>query len=64
LWAINGAASVAGGIVAVLALRVAGSTDALVLAAGLYLATAALAPGTLRSTVTPGVSAAVPRTGD
>jgi SAM-dependent methyltransferase len=44
LWAINGAASVAGGIVAVLALRVAGSTDALFLAAGLYSATAALAP--------------------
>ena len=44
LWAINGAASVAGGIVAVLALRVAGSTDALFLAAGLYLATAAMAP--------------------
>jgi len=37
LWAINGAGSVAGGIVAVLALRVAGSTDALFLAAGLYL---------------------------
>jgi len=36
LWAINGAASVAGGIVAVLALRVGGSTDALLLAAGLY----------------------------
>ncbi len=44
LWAINGAASVAGGIVAVLALRVAGSTDALLLAGGLYLAAAALAP--------------------
>ncbi len=44
LWAINGAASVAGGIVAVLALRVAGSTDALLLAAGLYLAAAAIAP--------------------
>ncbi len=44
LWAINGAASVAGGIVAVLALRVAGSTEALFLAAGLYLATAAIAP--------------------
>ncbi|MEO8707389.1 MAG: hypothetical protein ABI867_45600, partial [Kofleriaceae bacterium] len=42
LWAINGAAAVAGGIVAVLALRVAGSTDALFLAAGLYLATAAI----------------------
>jgi hypothetical protein len=44
LWAINGAASVAGGIVAVLALRVAGSTHALLLAAGLYLAAAAIAP--------------------
>ena len=44
LWAINGAASVAGGIVAVLALRVAGSTHALFLAAGLYLAAAAMAP--------------------
>jgi hypothetical protein len=44
LWAINGAASVAGGIVAVLALRVAGSTYALFLAAGLYVAAAALAP--------------------
>ena len=50
LWAINGAASVAGGIVAVLALRVAGSTDALVLAAGLYLASAAIAPASPRST--------------
>jgi len=44
LWAINGAASVAGGIVAVLALRVAGSTRALELAAALYLAAAAIAP--------------------
>jgi hypothetical protein len=44
LWAINGAASVAGGIVAVLALRVAGSTTALLVAAGLYLAVAAIAP--------------------
>ena len=44
LWAINGAASVVGGIVAVLALRVAGSTNALLLAAGLYFAAAALAP--------------------
>lgn len=44
LWAINGVASVAGGIVAVLALRVAGSTPALLLAAGLYLAAAAAAP--------------------
>ena len=44
LWAINGAASVAGGIVAVLALRVGGSTHALVIAAALYLAAAAMAP--------------------
>jgi hypothetical protein len=44
LWAINGAASVAGGIVAVLALRVAGTTDALYLASGLYVAAAAAAP--------------------
>jgi hypothetical protein len=44
LWAINGGASVAGGIVAVLALRVAGSTHALFLAAGLYLVAAAMAP--------------------
>jgi hypothetical protein len=43
LWAINGAAAVAGGIIAVLALRVAGSTDALVLAAILYLGVGALA---------------------
>jgi hypothetical protein len=44
LWAINGVASVAGGIVAVLALRVGGSTDTLVLAAALYVAAAAVAP--------------------
>jgi hypothetical protein len=44
LWAINGAGSVAGGIVAVLALRVAGSTQALVLAAVHYQAAAAIAP--------------------
>jgi SAM-dependent methyltransferase len=44
LWAINGVASVAGGVVAVLALRVAGSTDALLLAAGMYLTAAAIAP--------------------
>jgi spermidine synthase len=44
LWAINGAASVAGGVIATLALRVGGSTHALVLAAGLYAVTAALAP--------------------
>ena len=44
LWAINGAASVAGGIVAVLALRVGGTTDALYLASGLYVAAAAAAP--------------------
>ncbi|NVB80894.1 MAG: hypothetical protein HOV81_21030, partial [Kofleriaceae bacterium] len=50
LWAINGAASVAGGIVVVLALRVAGSTDALYLAAGLYLAAAAMAPAAGRTT--------------
>ena len=50
LWAINGAASVAGGIVAVLALRVAGSTYALVLAAGLYLVAAAMAPAAERTT--------------
>lgn len=50
LWAINGAASVAGGIVAVLALRVGGSTHALLLAAGLYAAVAALAP---RADLTP-----------
>jgi len=49
LWAINGAGSVAGGIVAVLALRVAGSTDALFLAAGLYLAAAAIAPAADRT---------------
>ena len=44
LWAINGAAAVAGGIVAVLVLRVAGSNDALYLAAALYVIAAALAP--------------------
>jgi hypothetical protein len=49
LWAINGVASVAGGIVAVLALRVAGSIETLLLAAGLYLAAAALAPAGNRS---------------
>lgn len=48
LWAINGAASVAGGIVAVLALRVYGSTHALFLAAGLYLAAAVIAPAAHR----------------
>jgi SAM-dependent methyltransferase len=46
LWAINGVASVAGGIVAVLALRVGGATCALLLAAGLYVAAAAIAPMT------------------
>jgi hypothetical protein len=50
LWAINGAGSVAGGIVAVLALRVAGSTYALVLAAVLYLAAAVMAPRADRNT--------------
>jgi hypothetical protein len=49
LWGINGAASVAGGISAVLALRVAGSTHALFLAAGLYLAAAAIAPAANRT---------------
>ncbi|MDQ3369362.1 MAG: hypothetical protein M3680_28385 [Myxococcota bacterium] len=44
LWAINGAGAVAGGIVAVLVLRVGGSTDALLLAAGGYLAAAVIAP--------------------
>jgi hypothetical protein len=44
LWAINGVASVAGGIVAVLALRVAGSTVALYLAAALYASAAITAP--------------------
>ncbi|HEY0253380.1 MAG TPA: hypothetical protein VGC41_17720, partial [Kofleriaceae bacterium] len=44
LWAVNGAASVAGGIVAVLALRVGGSTDALILASVLYLTAAVVAP--------------------
>lgn len=48
LWAINGAASVAGGIVAVLALRVAGTTDALLVAAGVYVAAAAIAPAAAR----------------
>jgi hypothetical protein len=45
LWAINGAASVAGGIVAVLSLRVYGSTHALLLAAGLYLVATLVAFG-------------------
>ncbi|MBA3820918.1 MAG: hypothetical protein H0X17_18675 [Deltaproteobacteria bacterium] len=49
LWAINGAAAVAGGIVAVLALRVAGSTSALLIAAGCYLAAAAVAPAAGRT---------------
>jgi hypothetical protein len=49
LWAINGTASVVGGIVAVLALRVAGTSHALYLAAGLYLAAAALAPRTIKT---------------
>jgi hypothetical protein len=55
MWAINGAAAVAGGIVAVLALRVAGSTDALFLAAGLYVAAAAMAPAASASPRAPGV---------
>jgi hypothetical protein len=49
LWAINGAASVAGGIVAVLALRVSGSTYALFVAAGMYAAAAVLAPAADRT---------------
>ena len=44
LWAVNGAAGVAGGTVAVLALRVAGTTATLLIGAGLYLATALVAP--------------------
>ncbi len=50
LWAINGAASVAGGIVAVLALRVVGSSHAILLAAGLYVAAAVMAPPADRAT--------------
>jgi hypothetical protein len=49
LWAINGAASVAGGIIGVLALRVGGSTHALFIAAGLYVAAAAIAPRRLQT---------------
>ena len=48
LWAINGAASVAGGIVGVLALRVGGSTHGLGLAAVLYLVAAGLDRGSPR----------------
>ena len=44
MWAVNGAASVAGGIIATLALRVAGATDTLLLAAGVYVAASVLAP--------------------
>ncbi|MBV8761252.1 MAG: hypothetical protein JO257_28400 [Deltaproteobacteria bacterium] len=44
LWAINGAASVAGGIAGVLALRVGGAADALLFAAALYAIAAVLAP--------------------
>ena len=43
-WAINGAASVAGGVVAVLALRVGGTTHALLLGSVLYVVAAAVAP--------------------
>ena len=43
LWAINGAAAGAGATIAVLALRVGGSTDTLVLGAALYLLVAILA---------------------
>ena len=45
LWAINGAGAVAGGIVGVLALRVGGSTHALLFAGGLYVVAAAIARG-------------------
>ena len=45
LWAINGAASVAGGIVGVLALRVGGTSDALILAAVLYAGAASIGAG-------------------
>lgn len=44
LWAINGVGSVAAGIVAVLVLRVAGSTHALILAAALYVVAATISP--------------------
>ncbi len=44
LWAISGAAAVAGGIVAVLALRVAGSTQAMQVGAAVYLVAAVVAP--------------------
>lgn len=44
LWAISGAASVAGGVVAVLALRVYGSTYALLFAASLYAVAAPWSP--------------------
>lgn len=43
LWAINGTAAVAGGVIGVLALRVGGATHALMLAAALYLVTAFVA---------------------
>lgn len=49
LWAINGAASVAGGVVAVLALRVAGSTDTLFVAAAMYLVAAVISPAAARA---------------
>jgi hypothetical protein len=45
LWAINGAGAVAGGVIAVLALRVGGTTHALVVAAVLYVVVAAVTPG-------------------
>lgn len=43
-WAINGAASVAGGIIAVLVLRAFGSTHALVVASAVYAVVAVAAP--------------------
>lgn len=48
LWAINGAASVAGGVVAVFALRVAGSFDALLVGSLLYVSAALLAPRSIQ----------------
>jgi hypothetical protein len=43
LWALSGVASLAGATLATLALRVVGATDTLGLAAGAYLAVAAVA---------------------
>lgn len=49
LWAINGAAAVAGGALAVLVLRVGGATDALWVAVACYLVTATIAPARMAS---------------